>query len=137
MILRAYSSLAKEERMQMKLNVLGIFFCLFVVGNSLVTAEGQDKDPSPAVKAHPILNESSKKTTTSTAPTALMAAEGVSSIASSSVPNNVTQQSGMTAGGSGALLWGYPIQIPSGTNGVQPSISINYNSMGWNDLLGL
>ena len=40
-------------------------------------------------------------------------------------------------GTSGAATYSIPIQVPPGTAGMQPSISLNYSSQGSNDIMGL
>ena len=37
----------------------------------------------------------------------------------------------------GALVYSYPIQLPPGLGGLTPSLSLEYNSMGGNSLLGM
>ncbi len=45
--------------------------------------------------------------------------------------------SGQEVNGSGGFSYSYPIEIPPGTNGLQPKISLNYNSQGRNGLAGM
>ncbi|MCP4179601.1 MAG: hypothetical protein GY756_17725 [bacterium] len=45
--------------------------------------------------------------------------------------------SGQSVNESGAFTYSYPIEIPPGTNGMQPNISLNYNSQGGNSPIGL
>lgn len=57
------------------------------------------------------------------------------SIASASVPGTMSGQFGVSAGGT--ANYSIPIQISPGTAGIQPSLSLNYDSRGGNGLVGL